>query len=98
MPDERVDALATLNLLELELVAPGDERPPDELVRCDDNEDHHGQPPGYGDSVSLIGGCLKVRAEPGQAEVTRAKVKHLAGHQEEPGTRNRHDGVPYKAD
>ena len=96
--DRRGDALAALHLLELELVAPGDERTPDELVGGDDDGDHGGEAPGDGDAVAGVGGGLEVGAEAGQAEVARAEVEHLAGHQEEPSAGDRHDGVPDEAD
>ncbi len=98
MQDGRRDALAALHLLELELVAPGDQRPPEKLVRCDDDENHRDESPGDRDAVARIGGGLEIRAKAGKAEVARAEVKHLARHQKEPRARDRHDRVPDKPD
>ena len=98
MKQGRVDAGFALGLLELKAVAPGDDRPPDELVGEDDDGDHGGEAPDDGMAVADGGGGLEIRAETRKAEVARAQDKHLAGHEEEPGTSDGHDGVPDKAD
>jgi hypothetical protein len=98
MQNGRGDALAAFDLLEFELVAPGDEGAPEKLVCGDDDEDHHHEPPGDGDAIACVGGGLEVGAEAGKAKVARTKVEHLARHQEEPGARDGHDGVPDETD
>src|SRR5580704_6629546 len=98
MQNRRSDALAAFNLLELELVAPGNEGTPDKLVGSDDDQDHYRQTPGDGDAIASVGGGLKVGAEAGKAEVTRTEVEHLARHKEEPCAGDGHDGVPDETD
>ena len=98
MQNRGVDALAGLNLLELELVAPGDQGAPDELVGGDDDEDHGAEAVGDGEAIAGVGGGLQVGAEAGEAEGARAEVEHLAGDEGEPGAGDAHDGVPDQAD
>ncbi len=93
-----VDALAALYLLELELVAPGDEGTPDELIGGDDDEDHGAEAVGDGEAVAGVGGGLEVGTESGEAEGAGADVEHLAGDEGEPGASDAHDGVPDQTD
>ncbi len=98
MQNGRRDVLGALHLLELELVAPGDQRSPEELVGGDDDRHHGHQAPEDGVPVAGIGGRLEVGPESGETEVAGTEVEHLARHQEEPGARNGHDRVPDQAD
>jgi hypothetical protein len=69
LEDGRSDAVGGLDLLEFELVAPGDERTPDKLIGGDDDEDDDGDAAEQGAHVAGIGGGLEVAAEAGQLEV-----------------------------
>ena len=53
--DRRGDAVGGLDLLEFEFVAPGDQRPPDQLVGGHDDENQHGEAPEQGVHVDRIG-------------------------------------------
>ena len=96
--DGRGGALRALHLLELELVRPGDDRAPDELIGGDDDGDHHGETPDHGAGIAVAGRGLQVGTESGQAEVAIAEHEHLARHEKEPAAGDRDHGVPDQAD
>src|ERR1700693_3799834 len=80
----RPGRLERLDLLELELLAPGDDRAPDQLVGQHDHCNHRGQSPDDRSHVACVGGCLQVRPKSGQPKIAVAQHEHLACHQEEP--------------
>ena len=88
----------TLDLLKLELVAPDDDRPPDELVGGDDDGDHDEQAPGHGGLVAGAGCRLQERSQAGETKVARAEDEHLTGHEEKPAAGDRNHGIPDKSD
>ena len=96
--DRRSDAVGGLDLLEFELVAPGDERTPDELIGGDDDQDHDDEAGDQGADVAGVGGGLEVAAQAGQLEVAVAHGEHLAGDEGEPAAGDGDDGVPDQAD
>src|SRR3954470_5899064 len=98
MQERGMDARLRLHLLELELVAPCNDRTPDKLVGGYDDGDHREQAPRNGLAVSLTRGGLQIGTPSGQAEVAISKHKHLAGHEEEPSARDGDHGVPYQPD
>src|SRR5208282_2314398 len=72
------------DLLQFEFLSPGDHGTPYELVD-QHNHRHHGENAEENRaSIAIVRGGLEIRAETGQAEVT----KLLTGHQEEPGPGN----------
>ncbi len=98
LQDRRFAGSRGFHLLHLELVGPGNGRPPDELVDQHNHRDHRGQPIENAARISLAGRRLKIRAQAGQAEVTLAEHEHLAGHQEEPPAGDGYHRVPNQAD
>ena len=94
----RVGYVGGLHLLELEALAPGDHRPPDQLVDQHDDRDHRRQSPEDGAGVSGIGRGLQIRSKAGKAKVAVAQHEHLASHQEEPAAGHRHHGIPDQPD
>ena len=96
--DGRGDAVGGLDLFEFELVAPGDEGAPDELVGGDDDEDDDGDAGEQGAEVAGGGGGLEVAAEAGELEVAVAHGEHFAGDEGEPSAGDGDDGVPDEAD
>ena len=96
--NRRARRLGGFHLLELELLAPGDDGTPDHLVHQHDHRDHDGQAPQDGARVPGIGRGLQVGAQPGKAKVAIAQHEHFAGHQEEPSAGHRHHGIPDQSD
>ena len=94
----RGDAVGGFDLLEFEFVAPGDERPPDQLVGGDDDEDHDDKAADQGVNVAGVGGGLQIAAQAGELEVAVAHGEHLAGDEGEPAAGDGDDGVPDQAD
>ena len=94
--DGRGLAAGAFPLLKLELVGPGDDRAPHQLVGGNDDEDHGYRSPQH--AMVVTGACrrLQIRAETRKPEVAIAQNKHLAGHQEKPSARDRDHGVPHQ--
>src|SRR5580765_4422640 len=96
--DPRARSIIALDLLDFELLCPRDHRAPNELIEQDNYRDHGGDAPKNRPCVACAGCGLQIRSEPGKTEVSRAEDKHLAGHEKEPASGNRHHGVPDQAD
>ena len=96
--DRRPGRLGRIDLLELELLAPGDDRAPDQLVHQHDHRDHRGQSPEIGSRIARVGGRLKVGTKAGQSKVAVAQHEHFACHQEKPPAGHRHHRVPDQTD
>lgn len=94
----RPGRLERLDLLELELLAPGDDRAPDQLVHQHDHRDHRGQSPDDRSRIARVGSSLQVRTKTGQPKVAVAQHEHLACHQEKPAAGHRHHRVPDQSD
>src|SRR5271157_4010275 len=96
--DGRSNAVGGLDLLDFELVAPGDERAPGQLIGGDDDEDHNRESSHKRAHVGGVSGGLQVAAQAGQLEVASAHGEHLAGHEGKPSAGDGDDGVPDQAD
>ena len=94
----RASAPRRLRLLDLELLRPGQRRPPDELVDGDDHDDHgdHGAAMARTSPRSIA--TLMYAPMPGQAEVAVAERERLGHGQEEPAAGHRHHRVPHQPD
>ena len=89
---------ADFHLFELELVAPGNQRPPDELIGGHHDENDGDDSADQRANVAGVGRGLDIAAEAGKLEVDPVQRKHLAGHESEPAAGDRDDGVPHQAD
>ena len=90
--------VGAFHLLHLELLSPGDDRPPHNLVHRDDHGNHGTYSPQDRLRITGIGSGLQVGTESGQTKILGAEHEHLADHQHEPAARHRHHGVPHQAD
>ena len=96
--DGRSNAVGGLDLLEFELVAPCDERPPCKLIGGDNDENHNRESGHKRAHVAGNSGGLQVAAEAGQLEIASAHGEHFAGHECKPSAGDGDDGVPDQAD
>jgi hypothetical protein len=92
------DRSGGLDLLELEFIGPGDDRPPDQLIEQHDYGNHGRQAPQNGARITVARSGLEEGAKPRQTEIAFAENKHLASHEEEPAAGDGHHRVPHKAD
>src|SRR5208282_1079604 len=92
--DPRSWGARALDLLHFEFLRPGDHGTPYELIDEHNYGNHGKNAEENRASVTVIGSGLQIRAESRQAEV----AKLLASHQKEPGSRDRHHGIPDEAD
>jgi len=78
----------TFNLLELELVRPNDDGPPNELIEENDDGDHRGDAPENRARVAMARRRLKKRAEAGEAKVRlpRTNISHAIRKNQPPAT------------
>src|SRR6266436_1432776 len=83
-----------LNLFELELVSPNDDRPPNELIEKHDDGDHSGDAPQNRPRIPVAGRRLKKRAKARKAKVAAPEDKHFAGHQKKPAAGHGHHRIP----
>ena len=90
--------LGRFDLLKFEFFRPGDNGTPNQLVDQHNDRHHHSQAPDDGARIARVGRGLKVRAQPGKPQVAIPQHEHLARHQEKPGARHRHNGIPNQSD
>ncbi len=98
MAQSSLRGVGTFHLLKFELIRPGDDGPPDQLIEEDDDRDHGGETPENRASVAAAGGSLQKRTKAGETEIALAEDEHLASHQEKPAAGDGHHGIPDQAD
>ena len=86
------------HLLELELLAPSDERSPDQLIGGNHDKNDCGDSTDQCTHVAGVSRRLDIAAQAGKLEVGAVERKHLAGHQRKPAVGDGDDGVPHQAD
>ncbi len=96
--DGRAGGLRRFHGLEFELLAPGDDGTPDQLVHENDHQDHGEDAPENGARIAGIGGGLQVGSQAGKPQVALAQDEHLTRHQEKPSTGDAHHGIPDEPD
>ncbi len=90
--------VARATFLDPELLSPGDERTPQELVEGHHHHHHRHHRPDLRGDVALIGRDAHVGAEAGQAEILVAELERLAERQEEPAAGHAHHAVPHQTE
>src|SRR5260370_2028155 len=83
-----------LNLFELELVSPNDDRPPNELIEKHDDGDHTGDAPQNRAGVAVARGGLQERAKSLKANVAAAQRKQFARPYKKPAAPPSHHRMP----
>ena len=94
----RCDAIGGFNLLEFELVAPGNQGAPDKLVGRHHDQNHHRDSTQQRAHIARVGRRLHVTAQAGKLEVTVSHGEHLAEHQGEPAAGHRNNRIPHQPD
>ncbi len=96
--NRRFDLVGCLNLLEFELVAPGNQRPPDQLVGGHHDQDHGRNAGHQGAHVAVIRRGLDVAAQPRQLKIAITHGEGFAKNERKPAARHRNNGIPYQPD
>ena len=96
--DGRGDTISGLHLFELELVAPGDEGSPDDLVGGNDNQYDHCDSGKECANIAGVCSSLQITAKARELEIAITHGEHFARDKGKPSARDGDDGVPDEAD